>query len=445
MKKLRSYYSNVRHHQNHHHHHHNHHNVVSSFSERRWIFFPLLIGSIFALFLLFLTTLTSPTRFLPFTRPVLLSGSGSSAFVESKIKPQQVSSLPSSPRFAYLVSGSAGDGKSLRRTLLALYHPNNRYVVHLDRASSNEEREELHGYIKNSTLFARFMNVHMIEKANLVTYRGPTMVANTLHAAAILLREGADWDWFINLSSSDYPLVTQDDLLHIFSHLPRDLNFIDHTSNIGWKASQRAKPVIIDPGLYLNKKSDVFWVTQRRSIPTAFKLFTGSAWMALSRPFIDYCIWGWDNLPRTVLMYYSNFLSSPEGYFHTVLCNAEEFRNTTVNSDLHYISWDNPPKQHPHHLTLADMTKMVNSNAPFARKFRREDPVLDKIDDELLNRGTGMATPGGWCIGSRENGSDPCDVIGDTGVIRPGPGAKRLENLVTWLLSTENFRPKQCK
>lgn len=212
MKKLRSYYSNVRHHQNHHHHHHHHSNIVSS--ERKWIFFPLLIGSIFALFLLFLTTtLTSPTggvRFLPFTRPVLLTGSGSSAFVESKIKPQQISSLPSPPRFAYLISGSAGDGKSLRRTLLALYHPNNRYVVHLDRESSREEREELHGYIKNSSLFRRFMNVHMIEKANLVTYRGPTMVANTLHAAAILLREGADWDWFINLSSSDYPLVTQD-------------------------------------------------------------------------------------------------------------------------------------------------------------------------------------------------------------------------------------------
>ena len=43
-----------------------------------------------------------------------------------------------------------------------------------------------------------------------MTYRGPTMVANTLHAAAILLREGGDWDWFINLSASDYPLVTQD-------------------------------------------------------------------------------------------------------------------------------------------------------------------------------------------------------------------------------------------
>lgn len=38
---------------------------------------------------------------------------------------------------------------------------------------------------------------------------------------------------------------------------------------------QRAKPVIVDPGLYLTKKSDVFWITQRRSVPTAFKLFTG--------------------------------------------------------------------------------------------------------------------------------------------------------------------------
>lgn len=25
------------------------------------------------------------------------------------------------------------------------------------------------------------------------------------------------------------------DLLHIFSYLPRDLNFLEHTSNIGWK------------------------------------------------------------------------------------------------------------------------------------------------------------------------------------------------------------------
>ena len=172
---------------------------------------------------------------------------------------------------------------------------------------------------------------------------------------------------------------------------------------------------------------------------------TGSAWMALSRPFIDYCIWGWDNLPRTVLMYYANFISSPEGYFHTVICNAQEFRNTTVNNDLHFISWDNPPKQHPHSLTIADMPRMIESNAPFARKFRHDDPVLDKVDTNLLGRGQGMFVPGGWCIGSKNNGSDPCSVTGNLMVLRPGQGAKRLESLISSLLSREKFRPRQCK
>ncbi|KAH0685667.1 hypothetical protein KY290_017187 [Solanum tuberosum] len=166
--------------------------------------------------------------------------------------------------------------------------------------------------------------------------------------------------------------------------------------------------------------------------------------MALSRPFVDFCIWGWDNLPRTVLMYYTNFISTPEGYFHTVICNAQEFRNTTVNSDLHFISWDNPPKQHPHYLTLDDMQKMVDSNAPFARKFHQDDPVLDKIDNELLFRGQGMFVPGGWCTGSRENGTDPCSVVGNTTVLRPTAGAKRVKTLTGSLLSNDSFRSRQC-
>lgn len=179
--------------------------------DRKWIL-PLAIGSVCSLFLLLLTNLassSSQTRLIPFS----VYGLRSSVFVESKINPLSVSdsvSPPPPPRLAYLISGSSGDGQMLKRTLMALYHPNNQYVVHLDRESSPEERLDLSGFVANQTLFRRFRNVRMIVKANFVTYRGPTMVANTLHAAAILLREGGDWDWFINLSASDYPLVTQD-------------------------------------------------------------------------------------------------------------------------------------------------------------------------------------------------------------------------------------------
>lgn len=167
--------------------------------------------------------------------------------------------------------------------------------------------------------------------------------------------------------------------------------------------------------------------------------------MMLSRPFIEYILWGWDNLPRIVLMYYANFLSSPEGYFHTVICNAEEFRNTTVNHDLHFISWDTPPKQHPHFLISDDFQRMVDSNAPFARKFGRNESVLDKIDSELLGCNADGFVPGGWfSTQGNANVTVPDYNLKNITTLRPGPGAERLKRLITGLISAEDFHAKQC-
>lgn len=164
--------------------------------------------------------------------------------------------------------------------------------------------------------------------------------------------------------------------------------------------------------------------------------------MMLTRSFLEYCISGVDNLPRTILMYYANFVSSPEGYFHTVICRSDQFHRTAISHDLHYIAWDSPPKQHPRVLTSQDFDKMVSSNASFARKFGKDDPVLNRIDKELLNR-TVRFSPGAWCIGSSSDSSDPCSVRGDDSVFRPGAGAQRLRELFKVLLS-EEFVSKQC-
>ncbi|KAI3736194.1 hypothetical protein L6452_15731 [Arctium lappa] len=364
-------------------------------------------------------------------------------FVEMNVE-KKPSEFPKekAPRLAYLISGTKGDSKRMMRTLQAVYHPRNQYILHMDLEAPPRERLELTMAVKNDPTFSEVENVRVMAQSNLVTYKGPTMIATTLQAIAILLKESSSWDWFINLSASDYPLVTQDDLLHVFSNLSRTLNFIEHTKLTGWKLNQRAKPIIVDPGLYLSKKSDLAITSQRRSLPTSFKLFTGSAWVMLTRSFVEYCIWGWDNLPRTILMYYTNFVSSPEGYFHTVICNTEEFTNTAISHDLHYIAWDYPPKQHPRYLTIKDFEKMVNSSAPFARKFAKDDVVLDKIDQELLGR-THRFAQGAWCVGGSDHGSDPCSVRGDDSVFEPGPGAMRLNELFAQLLS-EDFQSKRC-
>lgn len=162
--------------------------------------------------------------------------------------------------------------------------------------------------------------------------------------------------------------------------------------------------------------------------------------MVLSRSFADYLIGGWDNLPRLLLMYYTNFVSSPEGYFHTVICNVPEFAQTAVNHDLRYISWDIPPKQHPQTLSLNDTKKMIDSGAAFARKFKQDDPVLDKIDEELLGRKNGSFTPGGWC-----SGSPKCSKVGDLNNIKPGPGADRFKHLVARVAFLSRLEQNHCK
>ncbi|GER43153.1 Core-2/I-branching beta-1,6-N-acetylglucosaminyltransferase family protein [Striga asiatica] len=375
--------------------------------------------------------------------PLVRQNSSEAVFIEPELR-KSLKSVEASelepPRLAYLISGTKGDSKRMMRTLQAVYHPRNQYILHMDLEAPPRERLNLTMWVKNEPTFNDVGNVRVMTQSNLVTYKGPTMIACTLQAIAILLRESSSWDWFINLSASDYPLVTQDDLLYVLSNVSRNLNFIELMQIVGWKINQRAKPIIVDPGLYMSKKSNLFWTSQRRSVPTAFKLVTGSAWVVLTRSFVEYCIWGWDSLPRTALMYYTNFVSSPEGYFHTVICNSPDFRATAVSHDLHYISWDNPPKQHPRTLSVKDFDQMVNSSSAFARKFRADDSVLDKIDRELLGRQAGRFAPGAWCVG---NGPDPCESRGDDSVLRPGPGARRLERLVRRLLS-EDSRRKKC-
>ncbi|XP_047045722.1 beta-glucuronosyltransferase GlcAT14A-like [Lolium rigidum] len=372
--------------------------------------------------------------------------------------------------FAYLISASTGGAEAAARVLAALYHPANSYLLHLDREAPAEEHRRLSELVSGQPVYGRVGNVWIVGRPNLVTYRGPTMLSTTLHAMAVLLRLGRRWDWFVNLSASDYPLVTQDDLMEAFSRLPRDLNFIQHTSRLGWKIKKRVQPVILDTALYEADRSVLLRpsrniTTNRRSLPTSFKLFTGSAWTILSRRFAEYCVMGWDNLPRRLLLYHANLVSSPEFYFQTVACNSREFRNSTVNSDLHFIRWDTPPKQHPLNLGPKDYRRMVLSSAAFARKFKHGDLVLDRIDREILKRRppprdnddvdeapAAAAAPGhsgqffsygGWCseVGLCSNPREP----DRKGVIKAGAGSRRLTVMLNKMLSERNFRKQQCR
>ncbi|KAG8073446.1 hypothetical protein GUJ93_ZPchr0006g41149 [Zizania palustris] len=346
---------------------------------------------------------------------------------------------PTPPSLAFLLTGSAGDTDRLLRLLLATYHPRNIYLLLLDRAASASDRARL---ARQAQAGAGCTNVHVVGDPGFANPRGASALAATLHGAALLLRIGQDWDWLVHLDAGDYPLVTPDDLLHVLSYLPRELNFIQHTSYIGWRESRQIKPIVVDPDLYLSSRTDIFYATQKRELPNAYKLFTGSSSVILSRKFIEYCIVGADNLPRTMLMYYTNMPLPHRKYFQTVLCNSPEFNRTVVNHDLHYSKWDAPLKNDPRLLTLDDVENMTKSGVAFGTRFSKDDPVLNHIDEEILHRQPGEPTPGGWCLGAGD--ASPCSVSGSPDILRPGPAAMKLAKFLAQRLSYRSIYSQQC-
>lgn len=349
-------------------------------------------------------------------------------------------SPPASPTIAYFISGSSNDSGRILRLLLSIYHPRNQYLLHLDRSAPQRERDFLALSVQSVAVFWAAQNVNVIGKSDLVSPKGSSTISSTLHGAAILLKLSSDWDWFINLSAADYPLVTQDDLLHILSYLPKDLNFVNHTSYIGWRESRILKPVVVDPGLFLAEQSEIFYGTQRRPLPDAYRLFTGSPTSILTRKFVELCILGTENLPRTLLMYLSNSLSSQSVYFPTILCNSPQLNRTVVNHNLQYSAYKT--RYEPRALNSDDFNDLVISGSAFASPFLPDDPVLDRIDQELLKRGQGKPVPGGWCLGGSSD--EACSIWGDADVLKPGTGAKRLEQRMVELLSNETFNSHQC-
>lgn len=193
---------------------------------------------------------------------------------------------------------------------------------------------------------------------------------------------------------------------------------------------------------------------RRISCPYFWKycdVFTGSPWVILSRAFVDHCIHGSDNLPRKLLMYFSNVAYSAESYFQTVICNTPEFQNATVNNDLRYIVWDNPPGLEPLFLNHSNYKNMIKSRAAFARKFLEDDPVLRKVDKRILKRAPNGVGFGHWCSGQPTNAKvkklqeDPCSTWGNINTVEPGPAAARLKSLVLELISEERLHSNQCK
>lgn len=203
----------------------------------------------------------------------------------------------------------------------------------------------------------------------------------------------------------------------------------------------------------------------------------GSPWVILTRALMEYTVSGWDNLPRKLLMFFTNVPYPLESYFHTLLCNSIPFKNTSFDifNTLVFSLWDTDPSE-SQTLDLSHYHTLIQSGAAFARPFDADDLILDKIDDLILHRSSPNALVSGfWCSQklvllphntSSNNGNDNNDdyfssslscsnnnVSGggnsktNIDVVKPGPYGIKLQALLSDIVKTRRHKGggSQCQ
>lgn len=328
---------------------------------------------------------------------------------------------------AYFVQVAPSSVGLLPRLLAATYHKDNVYAVHFDTkidadvmATTIEKVAAVlakeasdaavtfnaiprqGGLRPRTRRGAALPHNVLIMNRTPVTYRGITTVLNTLDGMSALLSytrpaassmaagggtadtgkqtQTADdaarppWTYFINLSGSDYPLLSPTAMRRLLGRpdvTARGANFLTLHPREGWELAtrNRYRRLVVDTGVGVpgqggnaaavdttvkptrmdhplwegtddsppSSPSDAGGAPPASTDPPPALLAKGGAWMIASRPFVVYATSSGD--ARRALVAMANGLSSSEHYFPTLLLGAA-WRRTLLPHALRAVYWD---------------------------------------------------------------------------------------------------------
>lgn len=303
--------------------------------------------------------------------------------------------MPTEANIAFFIQVSQSTAGHLPRLLARLHHPKNVYAVHLDAKMEPELVESVMRLVVQDGPAAT--NVHYMQQ-ELITYRGVSMVLNTINAMKMLLEKGSKWDYFINISGSDYPLVSPLFLRRLLGkHVRQKFNFVSFAAEHAWRANlgYRVEHFYVDEALgFGSQETQVVQSSQTNPLAETMQIryVNSEAWMINSREFCRFVVT--DGYARKMLLTFAYSVEASEHYFASLLWNHGRFNRTIVPRALRHVLWEHEGRragQHPFLLDERDEKgefryKKVIETSPnlFARKFEyANSPLMDFIDGRL--------------------------------------------------------------
>lgn len=329
-------------------------------------------------------------------------------FIEGTI-PSRFSGSDQEANLAFFVQVSNTSVLNLPRLLKAIWHEQNVYVIHFDVKIGNRLREKIIGLL-NQDDTVRHGNVIVME-SEAISYAGITMLLNTINGMSRLLHISPSWDFFVNLSGSDYPLMSAETMRKVLGSAPimtSQLNFLQAQvadKDMDWFFDRRMKHVHIDTALWAGEGNSLsIQEHESKSLEDGMLINISAShpvnrdrasfvktegWVILHRSFCEYAVNS--ALARRLLVSFATARAADELFFGTLLTKSKRFRSTIAWDGLRYILWGIHGMRWSRPAFLDQVAEkdeirslVTHSGALFARKFALPDSaLLDHIDANM--------------------------------------------------------------
>lgn len=306
---------------------------------------------------------------------------------------------------AYFIQVSESSLPLLDRLLERIHHRNNIYAVHCDKKVPAYKAVLAMTRIKKDP---KFSNVYFMERES-ITYRGVTMILNNIAAINFLLDKG-DWDYVINLSGSDYPLVSPDvprKLLALPHIQEGEYNFFTISPRDQWaeRKQNRFDLITVDKAMGMSDKpKDAKLVSLNTENPLKdvldYEYAYGEGWFILTRKASRFMVSSAH--AQRILMTMAFSQDPSEHYYLSVFWNHPQYNKTILPHSLRTVFWFHNGMGGGQHPFTIDTTlekdgsyslwpRLRESPHWFARKFTEPNSkILDYIDNEVNGLGSNV-------------------------------------------------------
>lgn len=284
------------------------------------------------------------------------------------------------------------------RLIERLWHEKNILILHID---AKVPQSDVDKFEKKYARIPRYTNVHFLPRES-ITYMGITMLTNTLAAMEYALSLSAPWDYFINISGSDYPTVSVHNMRNLLGQpeiVGRKVSFLQYSPDqLFWKQLKlwRFDSQFVDPGIGImpnvpvNTKLEQLSTKHPLSRRLDLVFVHSEAWVTAHRSFATQAARG--SFARRLLALLGGMRDPEEHFFGMLAWNLKELNETTAHHAGRGIFWVLNGKksgQHPHTIdqhtepdgSYSFLPRILHSPNMFVRKFSTVDsPLMDTID-----------------------------------------------------------------